>query len=344
MFCNNNDTENQLSCDKKLFSEIVSIVSLFFSLFIIYISIKKVKMNITNKLILQIIISEILDGINIILAIVFDSFKSYTFENYPNRMGICLTQIYLGVFSCLWNLFSSFFISLRIYDRMENKNRIFNNKFMYEYTTTMSYGIPCIISYIIWTVQVLNQSKTLKNKNYDDFYPNEKTKSDFFRYMYCWVSGWNNNILFIICMILITANFYFSIFKSVFFITKVSNEIEEKEDQGRKSIQNKMKKINQMKYSLILYPVVSGIIWIFYFILQIFVNEANKNENINISLRNSMRNGFGSWVLTILISFRQFIFAFLFFWTQVSVKKYAYNLITCQKNKKNTITNENKSE
>ena len=131
---------------------------------------------------------------------------------------------------------------------------------------------------------------------------------------------------------------------SFLYITKVSNEIEEKEDQGRKSIQNKMKKINQMKYSLILYPVVSGIIWIFYFILQIFVNEANKNENINISLRNSMRNGFGSWVLTILISFRQFIFAFLFFWTQVSLKKYAYNLITCQKNKKNTITNENKSE
>ena len=340
MFCKNNEERNQLSCNKKLFSEIVSTLSLFFSLFIIIISVKKVKMNITNKLILQIIISELLDGINIILAIVFDSLGEYTFENYPDRMGICLTQIYLGVFSCLWNLFSSFFISLRIYDRMENKNRIFNNKFMYEYTTTMSYGLPCIISYIIWTSQVLKQSDTLKKKTYKDFYPEKAVEVNFFRYMYCWVSDWNNNILFIISMILIVANFYFSIFKSVFFITRVSNEIEEKEDSGRKSIQNKIKKINQMKWSLILYPVVSGIIWIFYFILQIFVNNANKSGKFS----DSMRNGFGSWLLIILISFRQFIFTFLFFWTQVNLKKYAFNLITCQKYRKSTITSENKSK
>ena len=47
---------------------------------------------------------------------------------------------------------------------MENKNKIFKKIFIYEYTTTMSYGIPCIISYIFWTIQVLNQSNTLKKK------------------------------------------------------------------------------------------------------------------------------------------------------------------------------------
>ena len=333
MFCNNDDTYNNLSCNKKLFSEIISIISLVFSLFIIYISMKKIKMNITNTLILQIIISEVLDGINIILAIVFDAFGSYTFENYPNRMGICLTQIYLGVFSCLWNLFSSLFISLRIYDRMENKNRIFKNKFMYEYTTTMSYGIPCIISYIIWTIQVLNQSDTLKKKTYQDFYPQERFRSDFFRYMYCWVSNWNNNVLFIISILLIAANFYFSVFKSVIFIKKVSNEIEEKEDRGRKSIQNKMKKINQMMWSLILYPVVSGIIWLFYFIFQILAGYGN-GHNSSESLKNFMRNGIGSWILIIIISFRQSIFTLLFFLTQGSLRKYAYNFITCKTKKK----------
>ena len=68
--------------------------------------------------------SELLDGINIALAIVIDSFGKFTFENYPKRMGFCITQIFLGVFSCLWNLFSSLFISIRIYDRMQNKNKI----------------------------------------------------------------------------------------------------------------------------------------------------------------------------------------------------------------------------
>lgn len=330
IFCgNSNDGVNNLSCEKKMFSEIISIISLFFSLFIIYISLKKVKMNITNKLILQIIISEVVDGVNIVLSLVFNSFGNYTFENYPKRMGICLTQIYLGMFSCLWNLFSSLFISLRIFDRMENKNRIFKNKFMFEYTTTMSYGIPCIISYILWTAQVINQSRILQEKKYRDFYPETSgIKNDFFRYMYCWVSGINNYILFSLCVILIGANFYLSIFKSVCFIKKVSNEIEEKEDNGRESIQAKKKKINQMMWSLVLYPVVSGIIWIFYFILQIISGNAED------SLKDSMRKGVGAWLLIILISFRQFIFTFLFFWTQGNLKKYAYIIITCKKNKK----------
>lgn len=342
MFCNPDDDKNNLECKEKLFSEIVSLISLLFSLFVIFISLKKVRMNITNKLILQIIISEVLDGINIILAIVFDAFGGYTFENYPDRMGICLTQIYLGVFSCLWNLFSSLFISLRIYDRMENKNKIFQNKFMYEYTTTMSYGIPCIISYILWTSQVITQSNTLKHKTYENFYPqdNQGTKSDYFRYMYCWVSGWNNNILFGICILLICANFYFSIIKSVVFIKKVSNEIEEKEDNGRKSIQNKMKKIKQMMWSLILYPVVSGTLWLIYFVLQILAGMAtssNSSKEKKESL-SFMKNNWGSWILISVISFRQFIFTFLFFWTQGSLKKYAYNFITCKKSKKQNIS------
>ena len=301
-------------------------------------------MNITNKLILQIIFSEILDGINIILAIVFDAFSANTFENYPKRMGICLTQIFLGVFSCLWNLFSSLFISLRIYDRMENKNRIFNKKYIYEYTTTMSYGIPCIISYIIWTIQVINQSNTLKKKQYEDFYPkNKQIKSNYFRYMYCWVNGWNNILLFIICGILIIGNFYFSIFKSVIFIKRVSNEIEEKEDSGRKNIKNKVKKIKQMMWSLILYPVVSCAIWLFYFILQILVGFGTGYDPVD-KLDTFIKNGFGAWLIVIVISFRQFIFTFLFFWTQGNLKKYAYNFICCKSKKSNSITEKNISE
>lgn len=335
------ESENELSFGFKLFSEIVSILSILFSLFVIYISIKKVKMNITNKLIIQIILAELLDGINIVLAIAFDALGDYTFENYQSRMGLCLTQIYLGVFSCLWNLFSSFFISLRIFDSLQNRNKIFNNKFIYEYTTTMSYGIPCIISYIIWSSQVINQSNRIKSKEYIDYYPPEnKVKIDFFRYMYCWVSGWNNNILFIICVILIAGNFYFSIIKSVLFIKEVSNEIEEQDDNGRISIQGKIKKINQMMRSLILYPIVSGLIWIFYFILQIFVGFSSGPNSVDFFV-NFMRNGVGTYLLIILISFRQFIFTFVFFWTQGSLKKYAYNFITCKKTKKTISNDEN---
>ena len=51
-----------------------------------------------------------------------------------------------------------------------------------------------------------------------------------------------------------------------------------------------------------------------------------------------MKNNWGSWILISVISFRQFIFTFLFFWTQGSLKKYAYNFITCKKSKKQNIS------
>ena len=328
------ENENNLSLDKKYFCEIISFISLLFSCFVTFVSIKKIKMTITNVLIMQIILAEILDGINIILAILIDSYGEFTFENYPGRMGFCLTQIYLGVFSCLWNLFSSLFISIRIYDRMQNKNRIFKNKFMYQYSTTMSYGIPSIITYILWSSQVLSQSKTLQNKTYDDYYVKEN-KSDFFRYMYCWVSQWNNNSLFILSFLLIAANFYFSIFKSAVFVRKISKEIEETQEEDGRSKKNQIKKIKKITTNLILYPIVSGIVWIIYFVLQIltgYISGANKID----SIADSMKNGVGSWLIILIICIRQIIFTIVFFLTQGNLKKHAYNMITCKKSKENS--------
>ena len=329
MFAEKND--NYLSLDKKYFCEIISIISLIFSIFVLIVSKLKVKKTITNNLIMQIIMAEILDGISIILAVAIDAHGQFTFENYPSRMGICLSQIYIGVFSCLWNLFSSLFISIRIYDRMQNKNRIFKNKYMYEYATTMSYGIPIIISYILWASQVLFQSNTLQNKTYEDNYVKEY-RSDFFRYMYCWVSSWNNNSLFIISFLLIAANFYFSIFKSALFINKISKEIQDSEGSIGDNNQKKVKRINEMKKNLFLYPIVSGVVWIIYFILQILTgynNDPNKK-----SLANSMKKGVGAWILILIICARQIVFTLVYFLTQGNLKKYAINYITCKYCKK----------
>ena len=318
---------NYLSLDKKWFCEIVSILCLIFSSFVTFVSFRKIKMTITNVLIMQIIMSEILDGINIILAIVIDSYGDFTFENYPGRMGFCLTQIYLGVFSCLWNLCSSLFISIRIFDRMENKNKIFKKKFIYEYATTMSYGIPLIISYILWTWQVLNQSKTLEKKNYDNYYSTKIYNTNYFRYMYCWVTNDNNITLFVLSLLLIIANFYFSIVKSACFIIRISSEIGSKEGEG-KNIQIKLKKIKKMMRNLILYPIVSGVVWIIYFILQMIANyDTDKDSH--------MKHGFGAWLIILIICLRQIVFTLMFFATQGNLRKYAYYYISCKGCKKN---------
>ena len=328
MFSGDDDEDTKLTTDKKLTSEIISFFSLVFSIFIVIIAYKKISMNMTNKLIIQIILSEILDGTNIMLAIFFDLFsnKDYTFENYPIRMGFCTSQIFLGVFSCLWNLFASFCISLRIFDKMANQNRIFKNKFLAEYTTTLSYGIPCLLSFIIWSVQMIRQSSILQGKTYNEYYPEKNIKIDFFRYMYCWISGPIHYVLISIAFLLIFANFYFSIIKSCRFMKNISRQIQSN-DNEESSDTSKLKKMNQMMRSLILYPSISCLLWLLYFLFQIFAEMANTEGSVH---KTFMRNGPGSWILVIIISIRQFAFTFLFFWTQGGLKRHVYEFITCK--------------
>ena len=321
------DNENLLRNDKKYVSYVISIISLICSIFILFVSFKKIKMTITNILIMQIIMAEIVDGIDIILALVLDIFCDYTFEDYPFRMGLCLTQIYLGVFACLWNLFSSLFISIRLFDRLQNRNKIFKHKFIYDYATTLSYGIPSLITFILWSSQVLYQSNTLENNTYKRMYET-KNNINYFRYIYCWVTRGNNIALFVICFLLIITNFFFSIIKSALFIRKISKDIEETEEGG-KNVQNKLSKIKKMMCSLIIYPIISVVVWFIYFILQLLANYMNI-QNSNEGIAYSMKHGAGAWVLTSIICIRQFIFTLVFFLTQGNLKKHSWNYLTCK--------------
>ena len=90
MFCQRkDDDESTLSCSTKLLSEIISFLSIIFSGMIIYVTAKYTKLNIVNHLILQILISEIIDGINILLVIFEDIQWPFNYENFFNRRGIC---------------------------------------------------------------------------------------------------------------------------------------------------------------------------------------------------------------------------------------------------------------
>ena len=167
MFCDQNEEDKDvtLKCSNKMISEIFSILSIIFSSLVIYITAKKTKMNIINKLIL-----EILDGINILLVIFDDAQGNSKFENYNKKKYICFTQIYISLFTCLWTLSASFFISLRIYDIMIKKGRIFKNKFLEKYVLFFSVIIPAFISYFFWLGQVISQANKIKDVNQKGFY------------------------------------------------------------------------------------------------------------------------------------------------------------------------------
>ena len=101
MFCYRKGDPSTVSCESKLVSELISLFSIIFSGIVIYVTAKYTKLNIVKHLILQILISEIIDGVDILLVIIEDAQWPRTFENYFTRRGICFTQIFLSIFVCL---------------------------------------------------------------------------------------------------------------------------------------------------------------------------------------------------------------------------------------------------
>jgi hypothetical protein len=325
MFCDQNEEDKDvtLKCSNKMISEIFSILSIIFSSLVIYITAKKTKMNIINKLILQILISEILDGINILLVIFDDAQGNSKFENYNKKKYICFTQIYISLFTCLWTLSASFFISLRIYDIIIKKNALFKKKFMEKYVLIISAGVPAVIAYIFWITQVFSQSKKVKDLSKDLYYQKYHSHSHF-RHMYCWFDEDRNYAIFSLVFLLIGANIYLSIIQGSFFLKKISAELKDTNEKYEgHNLQKKIDDMEHIKKSLWIYPITAAIIWISFFIIQIlFIKEK--------------RNQFLSWLYCILISVRQIIYASIFLYTQKDIRYQFFKYILC-KNKNQKI-------
>ena len=325
MFCKSKEIDNTstLNCNVKMVSEIVSFISVIFSFLVILVTATKAKLNMINKFILQILISEILDGINILLVIIDDFQGHKIFENYNQKTYVCFTQIYISIFSCFWTLSASFFIALRMYDMMIKKNKIFKLKIFEKYASLISIFIPAVISYIFWLLQVIKQSQKYNELTSDSFYLRYH-KHDHFRHMFCWADKKLNYIIFVFALLLIGANIYLSI-KGSIFIKKMTAK---SENYKQKQSDN----MERIKRTLWVYPISSAIMWILFFILQIIFDngteQTNRDRNILLSL-----------FYCLLISIRQMIYVVLFLITQKDIKKKFIGFILCKSKKRNKNTN-----
>ena len=331
MFChiNEEDEGREMNCAVKMISEIISFLSMIFSIFVIVITLKKTKMNVINKLIIQILISEVLDGLNILLVIYDDHYGSSTFENYNSKAFICYTQVFIGIFTCLWTLFASFFIALRIYDIMVKKNSIFKNKLIEKYILFICFSVPMFISYVFWLIQTYRQSNKIHNLSKNKYYQ-KKHEHDHIKHMYCWLKSDINYALLVLVFILIGANIYLSIFKGSSFLKKISVELkdaqEKYEDQDNK-LQKKIDNMEHIQKSLWIYPIVSSILWASFFILQIFFNKRT-NHHILLSL-----------LYCLIISVRQIIYTLIFLYTQKDIQYQFLKVVLCKNRRRTKLRN-----
>ena len=325
MFCEGDENKDmEMPCALKAIYEIISFISLICSIFVVYVTAKNIKMNILHKLILQNIISEIIEEINILLGIISDSRGSLHFENYDFRMYVCFTQIYLSVFSCLWTLTASLFISIKLYYIIINKNRIFkDNNFLSKHIMLISIAVPIIISYFFWIPQVIIRTDFI---TLNSIYVNKISNgTQMIKLVFCWVNQELSIALACLVFLLIFGNLYFSIFRGYFFLKKMKDTILDQDDDYNIANNNKIRSIKQIQKILFLYPIIASIIWIIFF-LFIFI--------FNFSYREHQSTGW-SVVFCIFMAIRQSIYTLVYFLSQKKLRYHAYLYITCKKCKKN---------
>jgi len=323
MFCEEEDQTISMPCSLKLVYEIISIISLICSLFVVIVTTIKIKMNTIHKLIIQIIVSEIIDEVNILLNIITDSQGKMCFENYDFKMHICYFQIYLSVFSCLWTLTASLFISIKLYDIIINKNRIFRGKnFMNRNVTFITIMIPLIITYIFWTIHV--QIRSAESSIYT-MYVNKKAQgTQMLKLIFCWLSEKLSIALACIVGLLIISNLYFSIFKGFIFLKKMKDNIIAQSDEDNLKINDRIKNITQIQGILFLYPIISCIIWIifFVFIFGFYFKYSSSTSTVS------------SVFFCIFMAIRQIIYTLVYFLSQNNLRAYTVKIFKCQTCKK----------
>ena len=323
MFCKEEDQTISMPCSLKWVYEIISIISLICSLFVVIVTTIKIKMNTIHKLIIQIIVSEIIDEVNILLNIITDYQGKMCFENYDFRMHICYFQIYLSVFSCLWTLTASLFISIKLYDIIINKNRIFRGKnFMNRNVTFITIMIPLIITYIFWTIHV--QIRAADSSIYT-MYVNKKAQgTQMLKLIFCWLSEKLSIALACIVGLLIISNLYFSIFKGFIFLKKMKDNIIAQSDEDNLKINDRIKNITQIQGILFLYPIISCIIWIifFVFIFGFYFKYSSSTSTVS------------SVFFCIFMAIRQIIYTLVYFLSQNNLRAYTVKIFKCQTCKK----------
>ena len=245
------------------------------------------------------------------------------FENYDFKMHICYFQIYLSVFSCLWTLTASLFISIKLYDIIINKNRIFRGKnFMNRNVTFITIMIPLIITYIFWTIHV--QIRSAESSIYT-MYVNKKAQgTQMLKLIFCWLSEKLSIALACIVGLLIISNLYFSIFKGFIFLKKMKDNIIAQSDEDNLKINDRIKNITQIQGILFLYPIISCIIWIifFVFIFGFYFKYSSSTSTVS------------SVFFCIFMAIRQIIYTLVYFLSQNNLRAYTVKIFKCQTCKK----------
>ena len=300
-------------------SGIISAISFLASLIVIKVFyLKRLHKNITNQFVMQLIISEMINNLNHVSPII-NYFVGRKEEKYYERRRVCFTQIYAGLFTNFYTLFSSFLISFRIYDLLVNNSMTFRKPKNVTRAKVLSFYICALISYIIWFLQI-------------EILQNYTGSGRYFRVLTCWVGFELDCASLGIFAIFIILTFIYCI-KSRSFVQNYQKRLYEEDDlnindaSSNKSLEE-IQKIKVVQKRLVLYPIVTTILFSLIIVYRVLSYLNNDNKQVAIICL----------VLYSLTSvLRGFIFIIIYFGTQQVFRDGLYEFFTCKNWKETKI-------
>ena len=306
---------------------IISIGIFFISGILIHI-IKKKKLDkvIANQFIIQLTISEMINNLNSFFIIVFNSIGTKQ-EKYSERMRVCYSQMFTGLFSNFYTLSSSFLIAFRIYDVLYNNSKIFKKPNNVRKAKLFSFYVSVLLSYVIWMIQM---SKFQTYKYSSVFY---------FKIISCSVGFEMDIVVIILYILFILAISFFSI-KSIIFMKQFKERLAENdeplyEEEDVEGNEDQIKKAKKIQKHLILFPLITFILFTMLVIeklLALTIKNGTESQKTVIII---------CYVLYVISSvLRGIIFVLVYLFTHDFFREVFIELICCSKCKNSNNDNQ----
>lgn len=284
---------------------------------------KRLNKNLTNQFVMQLIISEMLNNLNHLTPAITTALGERN-QKYHERMRVCFSQMFLTTFCNLYTLYSSFLIALRINDLLAHSSRVFKKPRNIKIAKLSSLYFCLILSYLLWTVHLFNFQNYSFGANI------------YFRVLTCWMGSYVDFVTLFIFGVFIIIIFVYS-FKSVMFVSKYKRRLEEDNDDDDEDTCTDLintvqfKKIKLVQKRLIVYPIVTAVLYILIIIFRILSIDAKNNEKRQMTCL---------ILYAITTVFRGMIFAGIYFGTQKVFREGLYALLLCKKKNYKDISTE----
>ena len=312
--------ENPIINTITLITLVISIISFFLSILMIITIYKNqsLKSNITNQLVIMLTVSEIINNLTQISSSFNDKIGTRE-ERYAERMRICYSQVYSNLFSHFFTIFSSFLISVRLYDLLIHNGTWFHSHRNVKIAKFLNVYISLFLSLIFFILQMQFMQKKQVNR--------------YYKFNSCWVGGFVEYTVTGIFAVFIILNFWLCI-RCCMVVKNFSLEIT-KNDSNLHSSSGpnknvKTNKLKQVQNRLIIYPFVTTITFLLICAVRPIINFAGRydpyaeNRNEKTELICHIIFSFGNAV-------RGFIFSIVYLLIENTFRKEFLNLFKCKK-------------